>query len=245
MTDSDLRAVRQNIEQLTENQLKLKHVVGESLTLINLNRVKIVENRQTINEIIGSLTEMDNRLTTLQQVEKDIYKIEPFLSVYFQIDVAMEELKQAMQRMTVYIQQLQLQLNSLSIGRLAPSTITPEKLRELLLDVKGHLAPNHRLPGDPSTDLWRFYQILTCSTVLERSRLLVFVSIPLLNVDELELYEVHNLPLPPPFMRSQVTTSTTMTARYELEAYALAVDIKRTTVALLDRVEFEIVQNHC
>lgn len=67
----------------------------ESLTLINLNRVKIVENRQTINEIIGSLAEMDNRLTTLQQVEKDIYKIETFLSVYFQIDVAMEELKQA------------------------------------------------------------------------------------------------------------------------------------------------------
>ena len=30
-----------------------------------------------------------------------------------------------------------------------------------------------------------------------------------------------------------------MTARYELEAYALAVDIERTTVALLDRVEFE------
>lgn len=40
-------------------------------------------------------------------------------------------------------------------------------------------------------------------------------------------------------MRSQVTTSTTMTACYELEAYALAVDIERTTVALLDRVEFE------
>ena len=154
--------------------------------------------------------------------------------------MTIEELKQAMQRMTVYVQQLQLQLNLLSTGRLAPSIITPENLRKLLLDIKEHLLSNQRLPGYPSTDLWRFYQILTRSTVPEKTRILVFVSIPLLNIDdELELYEVHNLPLPPPFMRGQATTGATMTARYELEAYALAVDIRRTTVALLDRLEFE------
>ena len=208
---------------------------------MNLNRLKIAENRQTINELIDSLAEVDNRLATLQQrVEKDIYRIESFLSVYFQVDMTIEELNQAMQRMTVYIQQLQLQLNLLSTGRLAPSIITPENLRKLLLHIKGHLVSNQRLPGDPSTDLWRFYQILTCSTVLERTRILVFVFIPLLNIDdELELYEIHNLPLPPPFERDQATTCATMTARYELEAYALAVDIRRTTVALLDRLEFE------
>ena len=116
--------------------------------------------------------------------------------------MTIEELNQAMQRMTVYVQQLQLQLNLLTTGRLAPSIITPENLRKLLLDIKEHLLSNQRLPGYPSTDLWRFYQILTRSTVPEKTRILVFVSIPLLNIDdELELYEVHNLPLPPPFMR--------------------------------------------
>ena len=47
-----------------------------------------------------------------------------------------------------------------------------------------------------------------------------------------ELYEVYNLPRPPSFMRGQATACMIMTVRYEL-------DVKRSTAALLDRVEFE------
>ena len=74
VTDSDFKAVRRNVEHLAENQQKLKHVVEDSHILINLNRLKITENRQTTNELIYSLAEVDNRLETLlQRVEKDIY----------------------------------------------------------------------------------------------------------------------------------------------------------------------------
>ena len=101
VTNSDLKAVRRNVEHPAENQQKLKHVVEESFTLINLNRLKVAENRQTINELIDSLAEVDNRLATLpQRVEKTSIKSNPFY-VYFQVDMTTEELKQVMQSMAV------------------------------------------------------------------------------------------------------------------------------------------------
>jgi hypothetical protein len=98
VTDSDLEAVQKNVEQLSRNQQKLKHIMEDSLTFIQANRAHINENRQTINGLIDGLKEVNNKLTTFQQVEKDIFYFKALVSAYFQVNVVMNEIKQVMQR---------------------------------------------------------------------------------------------------------------------------------------------------
>lgn len=55
MSEGDLQGIRNNINNLANNQQKITHVVKESLTLIISTRIALQENRQQINEIVGSL----------------------------------------------------------------------------------------------------------------------------------------------------------------------------------------------
>ena len=227
VTDSDLRVIRSNVNKLAKNQEDISPVVRESLSIINTSRVQISENRQAVNNLITDIVQIDERLNSVtEELSKQIQELEAFISTYLQIDVVVEEIKQVISRVMMYLEHLQLQLNMLSLGRLAPSTITPQNLKALLKQIESESEPPLRLPGDSNNDLWNFYQVLTCTTVLEQNRFLV-VPIPLLDFnDEMEVYKIHNLPMP--FVQSPSQLGRSMTAKFELEFAAIAADTKRT-----------------
>ena len=239
VTDSDMDAVRRSVKILTENQRDMAHVVEESLSIINVSRVQISENRQTINAILEGLIDMGDQIQALsEELERKVHQLEAYVSSYFQIDLVVNEAQQMINRMSNYLEHLQLQLNMLSLGRLAPSTITPNNLKALLLDIESHLEPHLKLPADPQKELWTFYQFLTCSTILQNNMILVLVPIPLLDFSyEFEVYRVHNLPVP--FTQTNSKESTPMTAQYDLESEALVVNVQRTRFAFITEEELE------
>ena len=155
--------------------------------------------------------------------------------MYLQLDALVEEIKQSLQKALIYMEHLQLQLNMLSIGKLSPSIITPLKLHDLLLDIQTKRAL--RLPGDPKTDLWHFYKLLTCNTVVVEDKMLVVVPVPSLDFnDDFEVYRVHNLPI---LFDSNNGVITEVVASYWLEADAIAVNTQRTNFVLLTEKELE------
>ena len=243
VTDGDLSVIRSNVNKLAKNQEEISRVVQESLSIINTSRVQISENRQAIYNLITDIAQIDERLNSVtEELSKQIQELEAFISTYLQIDVVVEEIKQVISRVMMYLEHLQLQLNMLSLGRLAPSAITPQNLKALLKQIERELEPPLRLPGDPNKDLWNFYQFLTCTTVLEHNRILVVVPIPLLDFkDEMEVYKIHNLPMP--FVQSPSQLGRSMTAKFELESAAIAVDTKRTKFVLLTEEELEVCSN--
>ena len=81
----------------------------------------------------------------------------------------------------------------LSIGKLSPGVITPSKLRDLLLDIQTRVNAPLRPPGDPKTDLWHSYKLLTCTTVVQEDKILVVV--PVLTLDSNEDFEVCRVPV--------------------------------------------------
>ena len=58
----------------------------------------------------------------------------------------------------------------LSLGHLSPAVITPRGLKKLPIEIGSHLSEFLDLPYDPKGKNWKFYQTLTCSTVLDESR---------------------------------------------------------------------------
>ena len=83
----------------------------------------------------------------------------------------------------MYLEHSQLQLEMFSLGHLSPSVITAQSLKRLLLEMKSKLPHHLTLPNDPDRKLWKYYQSLTCTTILDTGMFLVVVSVPLLDRD--------------------------------------------------------------
>ena len=116
----------------------------------------------------------------------------------------------------------------LSFGHLSPAVTTPRGLKKLLLEIESHLPEFPKLPYYPKGKIWKFYQILTWSTVLEEGRLLVIVSIPLLDkINKFEIYHVFNVPVPH-------DKTPNMVASYRLEAVSIAVNLVEIKYILLN-----------
>ena len=171
-------------------------------------------------------------------LEKQVVQLEEFVQLYLQLDLIIKEAKRTVNNAQMYMEHLQLQLNMLSLGHLSPSVITAQSHKRLLLEMKSKLRHHLTLPNDPDRELWKYYQSLTCTTILDRGVFLVVVSVPLLDRDnKFEIYNVMNSQLP--FNDSNLTVSLQLNfvANYKLETSALAINPERTKYIILEADE--------
>ena len=79
-----------------------------------------------------------------------------------------------------------------------------------------------QLPTYPESNTWYFYNTLTCTAYLDGHKILIVLTIPLLDCKE--IYEIHNLPLP----RNKKLTSEAKTlnagAKYDIYAEPLMIN---------------------
>jgi uncharacterized coiled-coil protein SlyX len=244
--EDELRGIQSNINRLAANQQKLTHVVSESLTLMNNTQIVVKENRQTIDEIIGSLAILTEKLQKIaSNLEKQVHKLDYFTNSYLRINRAVEEVQMMTAEVRSHVEHLYIQLNALAIGHLTPSIMAPSELRSLLLTIKTKLPRTLQLPGNPDTDLWSFYKFLTCTSTTHDNKLLIILSIPLLDAQETYLiYRIHNLPaLMTNGTNAIINNDCSMVAQYKLETAALAINSRRTKYILLSQDELQTCCN--
>lgn len=105
------------------------HVVHESISILNMSRIEISENRQAITDLVVSLHALDQKLeTVVNDMRREIHKNKYFLELYLKLDLITSEIKGMLQNAMFYLEHLRTQLNVLSLGRLNPSTLFPFKL---------------------------------------------------------------------------------------------------------------------
>ena len=117
------------------------------------------------------------------------------------------------------LEHVRAQLDSLSLGHLSSSTVTPNYLKGILIRIQTELPHHLRLPVDPTEELWKYYNVLGCVTLMENDKLLILRSVPLF-----EIYQVINLPISYPRTDQKMGA----VARYRLETEYIALDLART-----------------
>ena len=142
----------------------------------------------------------------------------------------------------MYLEHLSSQLDMLSLGHVSPSKITPKNLKKLLLEMQTKLPYHLALPEDQTENLWKYYQSLSCTIILDEDKFLVIVSVPLLDRETtFEIYKVFNAPLP--YYNQSIPTELQpdIVVQYRLETSALAINAEKTKYMLLNSDEL----NHC
>ena len=197
----DLNDIRGSVKTLSDNQKKVQHVVKQSLSLINMTHDRVVENRKKINEIGSGMEELMavvegiNRELQLESKENRSWKI--FLNFYLQVRSILNNAGEVIMELNFYLEELQVQLNMLSMGKIAPITIKPEELRHTLLAIQNKLPENLRLPFNPKANIWNYYRTLTSSVIFDDNKILVVINVPLVDRGtQFEVFTVHNMPIP-------------------------------------------------
>ena len=236
-TDSDLIEVRQAVNDLSSNQQKIRHVVNQSLTVMNKTREEVIENRIRINEIQNGIIKLSIYLDNfINNTSNKINGLTQFLHFYIKLNTLVSNAQELVVELVQHFEDLGRQVDSLSTGKLTPGVISPQALRNALIEIGLHLPTMLQLPMNPQDDLWTFYQTVKCDTIIDNNKILIMLNIPLINqAEKMDIYKVINLPLP--FYESNGDKSkkeeSSMIAYYNLETKLFAIDHSRTRYSLL------------
>lgn len=168
-------------------------------------------------------------MTEQLRLNKQMRDMQRFNDIYIRFDRTLSSISEIRN----HLQQLRLRLNMLSLGHLSPTVISPANLRQLLSEIANQLPPNLKLPFDPNTDLWSYYRILPCTTLVGDENLIIALTVPLLDTNKrFEVFKIHNLPVP-----NLKTNQSTLLARYKIDEKAVVIDDVRSTYTTLSETE--------
>ena len=124
VSESDIEDVRRAIRELSTNQLDIMHILEEQISILNVSRAQIAENRMAILDLVKCVNLFDLRFSELKNaIEKRFEKVETFVNLYVQMDLIISGIKDAILRANFYLENLRLELNMLSLNHLSPSLI--------------------------------------------------------------------------------------------------------------------------
>ena len=236
VSEDELESVNRNLKRLSNNQETLTHVLNESLSLMNISRNEIRENREKLNQAIGTINQLNRDLKRIQvNSNTRILELEHIVRIHIQSRTVLNRVKSNVAAMFRQFRILQIHFNMLSLGRLSPIVMKPNTLLYILKEIRNNLTPPFMLMKKPESNLWYYYRTLQASTVIHENKLIVIIDIPLVNTNSrLELFQIHNLPFPG---KQEFRTSI---AHYELTAKGIALNYERTEYMLLSESDFSL-----
>ena len=236
-TEKDLSDIRRAINELSDNQQNIKHVIEDSLTLINKSYDEIRTNRERINLINKGISDIYTRMNRMaNRTLRNYMRLNQFIYYYFQIEALVSNARQLTIELVQYYEDLKGQIDILSLGKITPGVITPDDFKHILLRINENLPKHLLLTMDPMTNLWSFYQIISSRTAIIDNKLVIILEIPLINrLEKLDIYRVTNLPLPISGVKNKKLreSNRNWVANYDLETNIFAIDKARTKYALL------------
>ena len=233
-SESDLEDIRGNINRLDQNQNTIKHVMEQSLSILNISRTEIGENRGRINKLYGSMKTISNELLEAVKEEHDI---EEFLHSFLQLDSMIANAREMLREIEHVYLELKMQLNFIAIGKLNPSVISPKQLKNILIDIEKQLPKMLALPMDPRTQLLDYFKLLSCTSIMIDQRIVIIIMLPLVDINgNFKIYKAHSLPIPLNWSNHipESTRTEEWVAEYKLESAGLAINSDRTRYALIN-----------
>ena len=127
VSENEFENINRNINALANNQEQIIHDLDVSLSVLNLTRMQVAENRRSIMDLIIVVQKLDRKISKLaQSFETKLVRLEQFIHTYLQFQMILNEIRLATQDGLVYLENLKSELNMLSMHHLTTNTISPK-----------------------------------------------------------------------------------------------------------------------
>ncbi|XP_053400522.1 uncharacterized protein LOC123555201 [Mercenaria mercenaria] len=244
-TDDQINAVRRNVAKLAGTQETILHVLDESLTVLNVTKQGVSENRETINQILTSMEQLHTDLSNFEEnIHKELVKFTEFVQTYLQLSNLIQNFKELISRGLSLYEHLEIQLDAVALSHLAPAIIEPVSLASILSEIRSNLPPMLQLPYDENTQLWSYYQNMLCTGMLVANKIIIILHVPVLEqYERFNIYKVINMPIAIQSNSSRTPNTQTLLAKYQLEGTGIAFNTDMTRYAVLTDSELASCSN--
>ena len=212
----DLDSIKAQVKTIYDNQVSQAQVLNDIVTITNVSRSLINENRLLINGMIQTVITLNS---TLKEIQHDLFLLlttRKFLLTHAETLIHSHRLNLAVNDLVNDIKIVEQYMTMFSSGELNPNLISPEMLIKELVNIQKQLPPSIKLPEDPTQNIWHYYNFLSVSHTTHDDKILILIKLPLIDHDSsLDLYRIYNLPIFNPSLNKALI--------YQLEANTLAV----------------------
>ena len=227
----DLESIKHSVKTIYDNQESQAQVLNDVISITNVSRTLINENRLLINGMIETIITLN---TTLKEIQYDLFLLlttRKFFLIHAETLTHSHRLNNEVNNLINDIQVIEQYMTMFSSGELNPKLITPKLLIKELIKIQGKLPSSLKLPEDPKQNIWHFYKFLSVSHITHDNKIIILIKLPLIDHDStLDLYKVYNLPVFNPSLNKALS--------YELETNTLAVSMDRNYVTIPTESEF-------
>ena len=227
----DLDSIKTQVKTIYDNQVNQAQVLNDIVTITNVSRSLINENRLLINGMIQTVITLNS---TLKEIQHDLFLLlttRKFLLAHAETLVHSHRLNIAVNDLVDDVKIVEQYMTMFSSGELNPNLISPEMLTKELVNIQKQLPPSLKLPEDPTQNIWHYYNFLSVSHTTHDNKIIVLIKLPLIDHDSsLDLYRIYNLPIFNPSLNKALT--------YQLEANTLAVSTDRNYATIPTESEF-------
>ena len=212
----DLDSIKTQVKTIYDNQVSQAQVLNDRVTITNVSRSLINENRLLINGVIQTVITLNS---TLKEIQHDLFLLlttRKFLLTHAETLIHSHRLNLAVNDLENDIKIVEQYMTMFSSGELNPNLISPEMLIKELVNIQKQLPPSIKLPEDPTQNIWHYYNFLSVSHTTHDDKILILIKLPLIDHDSsLDLYRIYNLPIFNPSLNKALI--------YQLEVNTLAV----------------------
>ena len=160
-----------------ENSDKLKRILGNTVQLLNVTRLDVARNKDSIKQLTEQVARQEYFYETIKpglNTQVLLQRINQRVAVPKLIEVLLWDI-------TRHITKLETMVNTVMMGRVTPLVLAPGELRAILKNITASLPAGMFLPYNVRQDLLGIYRSLSVATLPHSMGLLIICQIPILS----------------------------------------------------------------
>ena len=175
--------IKQQVKDLYSNQLAENKVLVDVISVTNIIRGLINGNRLKINQIISTISGINEIISNIQKQLILLFTARKFIIVQTEASLHHARIRSILKQLQNGLDLIKQCMSIHVTNKLTPSIIDPTHLRQELIKIQGKLFPTLALPEDRYTNIWHYYKFLTVSSMNHANKLVLMINIPLVDLN--------------------------------------------------------------
>ena len=152
-------------------------VLDDIISITNISRVMITENRLMINNMTDCIQFPNETLLNFHKEIETLFITRRFLLTHAEGLIHTHRLRVAVSEISNDINNLGQYLDTLSSGKLSPTLVDPIHLSDEPLGIQKELPQTIKLPEKPAGNIWKYYKYLFVTNIVHSDRIILPIKI--------------------------------------------------------------------